>query len=203
METLEGGGLHPDAFLQTLFPQIRTPGPGGDRDPDRVRASMQTALAFADEDDRSDVTLFELIGADGVEARLRYLFGGERDFQTQDVSRIEQAVVVLGQPEDGGAAVLTGVAANSLEHADAVVQSMGEDMYLGLVPGHQRAVHPNLTVVHGVLLRKSILQIRTPGESQPEPAGRLTRIEWRRQNGPHEREGEKDKSGGVDRRGQC
>src|SRR5262249_56942153 len=34
VETLERGSLHPDTFLQTLFTEIRTPGPGGDRDTD-------------------------------------------------------------------------------------------------------------------------------------------------------------------------
>src|SRR5713101_9556227 len=110
METLEGRGLHPDAFFQTLFAEVRAPGPGGDRDTDGVRAGMQTALAFADENDRSDITLFELVGAHGIETCLLHLFGGERDFQAENMGRIEQAVAVLDQPKNGGAAVLTGVA---------------------------------------------------------------------------------------------
>ena len=43
-------------------------------------------------------------------------------------------VYMLGQAEDGGAAVLAGVAADSLKYADAVMQRMGEDMHLSLVP---------------------------------------------------------------------
>src|SRR2546425_1573359 len=84
---------------------------------------------------------------------------------------------MLGQPEDGRTAILTGVAADSLKHADPVVQGVSQDMDLSLGPGNQRAIHPNLTVVHRLLLRKSFLQIRTPGQSQPEAAGLRQRVE--------------------------
>src|SRR5262249_32244715 len=143
---------------------------------------MQAAVAFTDQDDRPDIALFELIGADGVDARVYDLCGGERDLQAENVGGVEQAIVVFDQSEDGRAAVLAGIAADALEHPDAIVQGMGKDMYLGLLPGHQRAIHPDLAVIHKRLLRKNTLQIRTPGQSQPEPDGRLARIEWRTQN---------------------
>src|SRR5262245_57552384 len=162
METLERGGFYPDTVFQPLFPEIRAPRPSRDCHTDRVRTGMQATLAFADEDQWSDVALFQLIGAHGSDARLHDLCGRKRNLQAKNVGRVEQTVDVLDQTEDGRTAVLTGITPDSLEYANAVVQSMSEDMYLGFVPGHQGAVHPDLAVVHKCLLCNSILQIRTP-----------------------------------------
>ncbi len=38
------------------------------------------------------------------------------------------------------------VGAHTLEHPHAVMQGMGQDMYLRLAPGHQFAIHPDDTV---------------------------------------------------------
>jgi len=60
------------------------------------------------------------------------------------VRGVEEPVDVLLQPEDRGFAVLRPVAADPLEDADAVVQRVGEDVDLRLVPVHELAVHPDL-----------------------------------------------------------
>ena len=67
----------------------------------------------------------------------------------EDMRRAEQPVGVLVQTEDRRA-LLGLVGAHALEHAHAVVQGVGEDVDLGLTPGHQLAVEPDdaVTIRH-------------------------------------------------------
>ena len=57
--------------------------------------------------------------------------------------RAEQSIDVLAQTEDRRAPVALLVAADALEHPEAVVQRVREDVHLRLVPGHQLAVQPD------------------------------------------------------------
>jgi hypothetical protein len=58
--------------------------------------------------------------------------------------RGEQAVHVLPEPEDGGAAALGPVAADSLEHPDAVMERVRKDVDLRRVPVDEFPVQPDL-----------------------------------------------------------
>ncbi len=49
-----------------------------------------------------------------------------------------QALAVLGELED-----LPVIGPHPLEHGTAVMQRMGEDMHLGVLPGAQLAVQPD------------------------------------------------------------
>ena len=69
-----------------------------------------------------------------------------------DSGRQKKTLHVLRQAEHGGLAVRTGVTADALEHAHAVVQGVGEHMHLGFVPGHEFTVEPDFfRLLHGIL----------------------------------------------------
>src|SRR5262245_35684799 len=109
---------------------------------------MQTAFAFADENDWPDIALLKLVSSNGIEARMDNFLGRKRYFQPEDVSGVEQTVDMFRQSKDGGTAILAGVTADAFEHPDAVMKCMGQDMNVGFPPRNQFTVHPNLTVFH-------------------------------------------------------
>jgi hypothetical protein len=87
--------------------------------------------------------------------RVHHFLHRERDLHAQDLGAVEQALRVLAQAEDRGAA--RGVVrANPFEGAAAVVQRVTQHVNLGVAPVHHRAVHPDLSVAighrHGALL---------------------------------------------------
>src|SRR5690606_6551700 len=63
-----------------------------------------------------------------------------------DLGGAEQAIGVVQQAEDAAAVLARVVGANTLEHAHAVMQSMGEHMDLGLAPVHHLTIHPDNTI---------------------------------------------------------
>ena len=56
---------------------------------------------------------------------------------------LEEPTDVLAVAEDVAAAIGPLVAADALEHAEAVVERVGHDVDVGLVPGDQGAIHPD------------------------------------------------------------
>ena len=156
VEALEGGGFDPNPVFQPLFAQIGAPRPGGNRYPNGVGPGVQAAVAFADKHQRPDVALFQIVDPDRFQAGLADVLGRKRNFEIQNMGRVKQALNMLGKTEDCRTAVLAGVAPNALEHADAVVEGMGEHMYSGFGPGDKLAVHPDFTVFHAVLLCKKL-----------------------------------------------
>src|SRR5207302_1903067 len=81
-----------------------------------------------------DVALVELVLPHRQLGGLDDVGGCEWHVDEEDLGRVEQPGDVVGQPEDGRA-LLGLVGANALEHATAVVQGVGEDVDLGVVPG--------------------------------------------------------------------
>ena len=103
----------------------------------------ETHLAVAEEHERADVALAELVAPDGVEAGLVDRRRRKRNRHLEDVRRREEPAGVLVQAEDGGAAVLRLVAADPLERTEPVVQRVREDVDVGLVPRDERAIEPD------------------------------------------------------------
>src|SRR5208337_3342001 len=56
----------------------------------------------------------------------------------------EQPADMLPQAKKGGAAVLAVVSPDTLEYSQSVMQSMGHDVHLGLGPGDEFAVQPDI-----------------------------------------------------------
>ena len=50
---------------------------------------------------------------------------------------------MLLQAENGGAAILTLISPNAFKNSQPVVQGVGEDVDLGLLPGNEFAVEPD------------------------------------------------------------
>ena len=103
-------------------------------------------------DDGSQVALAQLVGREdlalgGLQFVLRI---GHVDLH--DLRGVHQAPGVVREPEYGWAG--RGViGTHAFEHADAVVQRVGQDVYPGIAPGNKLAVLPDPTVavVEGVL----------------------------------------------------
>jgi len=106
------------------------------------------------EDDRPDVAGFERVGAHHFLLRFKQGFLVIRHFHLEDVGRIEQAVGVLFEPENGGALVGL-VGADSFKYAHPVVQGVRQHVRGCLAPRHQLAVVPDESVAirhgHGLL----------------------------------------------------
>ncbi len=63
----ERGDLDSDPILHALLPEVFPPGPGDHCHADRVGAGIEAHRSFADEHDRTDVALFEVIAAKGLQ----------------------------------------------------------------------------------------------------------------------------------------
>jgi hypothetical protein len=68
------------------------------------------------------------------------------NLEAQDFGRPVQSLAVRGRLEDAAF-----IGALALEHAGGIVQAVGEDMDLGVAPGHQLAVEPDdaVAIVEG------------------------------------------------------
>jgi hypothetical protein len=102
-------------------------------------------LLGAVEAERTQVAALELVDPHDLPLGLHQDFRGVRNVHHVDLGRVEHPLGVLLQPEDCGAN-LRLVGAHALEYGQAVVQGMGEDVGVGLSPGHELAVVPDLAV---------------------------------------------------------
>src|SRR5262249_37726397 len=93
--------------------------------------------------ERADVALAHPVRAQGLEDRRLDLLARPGHVDLDDLRRVQQPLHVLAQAEHRPVAVLAAVAADALEHAHAVVQRLGEDVDLRIVPGNQLPVEPD------------------------------------------------------------
>ena len=143
VDALEGGDLGGDALLHALVAEVGAPLPGGDGDPRAVGGRAKAHRAVADEDERPEVGLCLTIGAQKVTGGRHDLVDGVGDLQQPHVGALEEPADVLAMAEDVAASVGPLVAADALEHTEAVVERVGHDVDVGLVPGDQGAIHPD------------------------------------------------------------
>jgi len=135
--------LRPHAVADALLAEVGAPGPDGDGDVDGARQGVEAHLAVAQVDQRADIAGVDVVDPDGLLGGLDDLLHGERRLDHQHLGRLQEAADVVGQPEDGRSGG-GGVGPDALEDSGAVVERVGEDVDLGVVPVDELAVHPNL-----------------------------------------------------------
>ena len=114
---------------------------------------VDAELAVAAEGQRPDVTGLEAVGRDHLVRGLAQLLDAVRQLHEVDLAGALEAPQVVHQPEDGRAAI-GRVGANALEDAGAVVHRVAQHVHLGVRPGHELAVHPDLLgLLHATLSR--------------------------------------------------
>ena len=130
--------------LLAVLAEVGAPRPAHDHDVDRVRPRVDAELAVAVEGDRAEVaTRRSPLTAISSKQRGAELVDRVRELHVEELRRVVEALEVVVQPEDGGAA-LGVVAADALEDAGAVVQAVRADVDPGVRPVHELAVHPDL-----------------------------------------------------------
>ncbi len=136
-----GAGVAGDVFA---------PGIVGDVDLDRAAEGVDAGFAVAAEGDGADVAGGDAVGFYGVDDGLAELLDGVAEGHAVDVAGVAEALHVLGEAEDGGgvrllvAAGALGVAADALEDGGAVVDDVGHDVDVGVVPGDEFPVVPDV-----------------------------------------------------------
>ena len=100
-------------------------------------------LAVAAQRDRPDVARRHAVRLNQIHHARAKLLERERNLHAVDLGRVQQPLHVLRQAEDRRALRLP-VAANSLEHARAVVDHVAHHVNRGLLPRNQVAVVPDL-----------------------------------------------------------
>jgi hypothetical protein len=63
-----------------------------------------------------------------------------------DFSRVEQPPRVFWKAKDTSTPSITMVSAHTFENTATIVQSVGEQMYLGIAPIDQLTIHPNVSI---------------------------------------------------------
>ncbi len=178
-----GGAADVDALLEGVGAQVLAPFVAPDRDVDRVRERVDAEGAVAPVHEGPDVTGREAVRAHDLERRVAQRVDRVRDRHPVDLGRPEQAVEMVVEPEDRGAARRV-VAALAFEDAGAVVQRMREHVNLRVREVHQLPVHPDLLdgfEAHRGL-RESILS-----ESVEDSGTRSARVDQPRQRDDHGR----------------
>ncbi len=145
MMTGKAGGLHADTFFHAFLAQVGTPRPGCDGNMGAERSGSDTQCFRAVEHNRADVAGFQLIGAHHFTLRFHQRFLVEGHFHLEYMGRVEQALGMFLEAEDGGAAGCL-VCAHPLEHAHAVVQRVRQHVGSGIAPGHEFAVIPDKAI---------------------------------------------------------
>jgi hypothetical protein len=127
-----------DALHARLGIEIGRPLPGGDGDVDPVALGRDAHHLRAAPGDRADIAVDDVVGGQHVAVGLVELGLAERDDHVHDLGRIEEPAGVLLELEH-----LAFIGALALEHGAGVVQPMGQDMHVGVLPGNQLAVVPD------------------------------------------------------------
>ena len=94
------------------------------------------------EHQRANIGGFQVVLANHGALRLVQLFLGKGNLHAHDVGRIEQAIGVCVQTEDGGA-IRGLVGTDTFEYAHAVVQRVREHVNIGFTPGNHFTIKPD------------------------------------------------------------
>ena len=133
--------------MQTSAPpcagNVFAPGEVGDVDLDGRALGADADFAIAAERDGPDVAGRNAIGFNQIHHAGAKLVEGKGQLHAIDLGRIEQPLHVLGKAKDGRALRLA-IAANAFKHAGAVVDYVAHHMDVGLLPGDEVAVVPDL-----------------------------------------------------------
>ncbi|MNG06667.1 hypothetical protein D3C84_899230 [compost metagenome] len=113
---------------------------------------MQPQPHVADKGQRAQIAALQAVLAHHGAAGIIHLGLAVGHVHPVDLGGVEQAAGVLLQAEDAGPPGGV-VGAHPLEHRGAVVQGVAHDVDLGILPGHQAAVEPDVLGVSGGLGR--------------------------------------------------
>src|SRR5216683_3736998 len=128
---------------------VFAPGEVGDVDLDRALQWIDAHLAVAAESDGADVAGRDSVGFDDIDDGSSELVCGIGQGHAVDFGGVDETSHVFGEAEDAGACFICaagalGVAANALEDRRAVVDDVGHDMNLRLIPGDELSVVPDV-----------------------------------------------------------
>src|SRR4051812_7214824 len=144
MQAGEGGDICPDTKFLGLLAEEKAPLPSSDTNfwfdgiADHVHATL------AEGNQRANVAVAKAVDGDSLKNGIGNLLRTVRQFaQAEDMSRRKQPVDVFGQTKHGGA-VVSCIAANTLEHTGTVMQASTEEMNVRIRELHHLAVHPNV-----------------------------------------------------------
>ena len=140
---LPGRDHRSNAFALAVLPEVRAPWEGENRHLDVVAACVDAELAVAVERDRPEVGLLEPVDGKRLVAGGPELLDRVRQIHVEELRGGLETPEVIAQPEDGGAP-LGCVAADALEDAGAVVETVARDVDSSVRPVHELAVHPDL-----------------------------------------------------------
>jgi len=122
----------------------RMPFPRDDGGAHRVVRRVDAHRALAHVDHGAQVPLDHAVGAQGLGAHAHDLLARELRLEQAHLAGVEQAVDVLAQAEHVRVAVGPLVGADAFEGGQSVVQRVGEDVDLGVVPVDELSVEPDL-----------------------------------------------------------
>src|SRR5690606_28194675 len=108
----------------------------------RSAARRNTHFLGPEESQRANVAGVQIVGPYGFDVCSVNLFLCIRYWHHVDMSRVEQATGVVFETKDGGADVGV-VGTYPFKYRYAVMQRVREHMYVGVTPGHKRAIEPN------------------------------------------------------------
>ena len=131
------------ALGERVVPEILAPRERRHRHLDRRAERVDPQVLVAAVDERTQIARLEIVDRDDVEAHLPDLVARVRQLHAIDACGVHEALDVVVESEDGGAA-LGVVRADALEHTGAVVHHMGQDVDLRVVPRDPLPIHPDL-----------------------------------------------------------
>ncbi len=124
---------------ETYFPH----GKIRDVELDGILHGVHTKLAIAAKRDRTDITRRDTIRFHSFDNSIIHLIERITQIHAIDFRGIEHTLHVVLQAEDRRT-LLRLVTANALKHRRAVVDDMGHHMNIGLVPGNQFSIVPDV-----------------------------------------------------------
>src|ERR1700733_13651575 len=122
---------------------VFAPGEVGDVDLDGRLEGIDTDLPVAAEGHRPDVARGDAVGLDNVDDGGVELLGGVRQGHAINFGGVGKAGHVLLEAEYAGAVGL-GVTADTLEDGGPIVDDMGHDVDIGLIPRDELSVVPDV-----------------------------------------------------------
>jgi hypothetical protein len=105
-------------------------------------AGIQTHLPVPPEYEGPDVARTKSVAPDQLTSRLGELVDGIRNLHVVELCRALETLEMLSVPEHGRTLVSV-VAPDALEDTCSVVKGMAQHVHLGVLPGHEFAVHPD------------------------------------------------------------
>ena len=141
--TIPGTDANVDTLGQTFFAQIFSPSIAGQVDLDGATDRIDAGLAVTAQNYRTNVAGTDFVDAQKVQSAVIQFLGVKRRFHAVNVGGVQQALDVFAQPKNGDA-LRRVVGADTFEDGGAVANDMREDVNLGVVPGDEFSVVPDL-----------------------------------------------------------